>query len=67
MSKYRLGKLQIKRLIEGKSVVNGHGQKFYASENIVDTLKEIDTQNLYDELDIICDGRMIVIKDKVRN
>lgn len=64
MSRYKLGKLQVKRLIEGKCVVDGHGRKFAADEETKKYLEIIDSRNLYDKYDIIIDGRAIDIVEK---
>ena len=61
--KYRLTKLQIKRLIEGKPVINGR-QKLYADDKVKDALKTFDERNLYDKYDVILEDGGLDIKEK---
>lgn len=65
MSRYRLGKMQIKRLLEGKPVMDGHGRKFLATENVKEILKRIDDSNLYSKVDVMVEngGLDIVFKE----
>ena len=42
MAKYILNKHQIKRLIDGKHVIDGHGRKLIAGENVKGVLQKID-------------------------
>ena len=63
MTKYKLGKPQIKRLIEGKSVMDGHGRHFYANDDVKDYLHKIHDNNLYDRFDVILeDGGLDIVK-----
>lgn len=63
MSRYKLGKLQIKRLLEDKPVMDGFGRKYFASEELKETLKELDKHNLYDRYDVIMyDGGVDILE-----
>lgn len=63
MAKYILNKSQIKRLIDGKYVVDGHGRKFLASENIKEVLRKMDELNAYDKFNaIIENGTFDIVK-----
>lgn len=63
MDRYKLGKPQIKRLLEDKPVMDGHGRKFYANEEVKKYLRAIDNKNLYDKFDVIIeDGSLDIVK-----
>ena len=67
--KYRLTKLQVKRLIDGKSVQTGSGIKIYASESLKEGLKNLDKNNVYPVCDIFLDTstKEITIADKKKS
>jgi hypothetical protein len=66
MSRYKLGKPQIKRLLEGKSVMDGHGRHFYANDEVKKYLHKIHDNNLYDKFDVILeDGAMDIRKKEM--
>ena len=67
MGKYKISKAQVKRLIEGNPVVDGHGRKFYANGDVKNLLVAIDTRNLYHKYDLIVENGTldIVTKKKV--
>lgn len=44
MAKYILSKYQIKRLIEGKEIVDSRGRKFLASESVKEQLIKLDCE-----------------------
>lgn len=56
MAKYRLGKSHIKRLISGSYVNNIDGSKYYASDEVIDTLSEIENNDLYSRVDVFLDS-----------
>lgn len=63
MAKYILSKLQIKRLLDGNYVVDGHGKKLIADDNTKDVLRELDKLNLYDKFDAILEnGKFDLVK-----
>lgn len=67
MAKYILSKLQIKRLIDGKHVVDGHGRKLIAGENVKEILSKIDDSNLYDKFDVIIEnGGFDIVKKETK-
>lgn len=61
MSRYKLGKLQIQRLIEGKWVIDGHGKKLTVDKQTREVLKELLDS---DEYEAIIDGRELKIVHK---
>lgn len=61
MSRYKLGKLQIQRLIEGKYVVDGHGKKLTVDKQTREVLKELDCT----KYDVIVENRELKIAEKV--
>ena len=61
--RYKLTKLQIKRLIDGKPVINGR-QKLYADSKVKDALKAFDERNMYDKYDVILENGGIDIREK---
>lgn len=61
MSRYKLGKLQIQRLIDGKYVVDGHGRKFTVDKQTRKMLKELYSSDKYD---FIIENREIKIIEK---
>lgn len=64
MAKYILNKFQIKRLINGQYVVDGHGRKFFAGNEIKELLSLIDENNLYKRFDVtIEDGQIDFVKN----
>jgi len=56
MGRYKLGKPQIKRLLEDKPVMDGHGRKLYANDEVKRELKMIHDNNLYDKFDVNVEG-----------
>ena len=67
MAKYILTKLQIKRLINDKPVIDGRGIKLFASCNVKDVLKKIDELNLYDKCDVVLEnGQIDIVKKKIK-
>jgi hypothetical protein len=65
MSKYTLGKPQIKRLLEGKHVMDGHGRKFIAGDNIKEVLQTLDSYNLYDKFEVYIENGKFDMRKKV--
>lgn len=65
MSRYKLGKAQINRLLEDKPVMDGHGRKFYASDKTKECLQMIYNHNLYDKFDVIVEDGVLDIVKKV--
>lgn len=65
MAKYILGKPQIKRLLEGKTVMDGHGRKFYAGDNIKEVLQKLDEYNLYDQFEVVIENGSFDMRKKV--
>lgn len=65
MAKYILGKLQIKRLLDGKYVMDGRGRKFIIGDNIKEVLQKIDECDLYDKYEIFVENDGIYIREKV--
>lgn len=65
MAKYILNKHQIKRLIDGKHVIDGHGRKLIAGENVKGVLQKIDENNLYDKLKVVIEnGELDILKNE---
>ena len=64
MARYKIGKLQVKRLIENKAVVDGQGRKFLANKEVKDYLTKFDELNLYDKYDIYIDNGGVDIVHK---
>ena len=64
MARYKLSKAQIKRLLEDKPVVDGHGIKYLASPEVKARLQRFDEDNLYDKLNVIMDNGALSIEDK---
>ena len=63
MARYILSKNQIKRLIDGKSVIDGHGRKFVAGKELKETLQLIDKHNLYEKFVVLIEnGEMDILK-----
>ena len=65
MSKYILGKPQIKRLLEGKTVMDGHGRKFVAGDNIKEVLQTLDDYNAYDKFEVVIEDGKFDMRKKV--
>ena len=65
MSKYILGKPQIKRLLEGKTVMDGNGRKFVAGDNIKEVLQTLDDYNAYDIFEVVIDDGKFDMRKKV--
>ena len=66
MGRYRLGKPQVRRLINDSFIMDGHGRKYTANKELKETLKEIDDSNTYNEVDILMyDGGIEVRKKNV--
>ena len=65
MSKYILGKPQIKRLLEGKTVMDGHGRKFVAGDNIKEVLQTLDDYNAYDKFEVVIEDGKFDMRNKV--
>lgn len=53
--RYKLTRPQIRRLIAGECLKDGHGMTYKVSEKIKARLKEIDENNLYVKADIYLD------------
>lgn len=66
MSKYILGKPQIKRLLEGKTVMDGHGRKFVAGDNIKEVLQTLDDYNAYDKFEVVIEDGKFDMRKKVQ-
>lgn len=62
--KYRLTKLQVKRLLDDKPVVDSRGRKFFASKEVKDALKMVDENNLYDQFDVFMENNALDIIKK---
>ena len=65
MSKYILGKPQIKRLLEGKTVMDGNGRKFVAGDNIKEVLQTLDDYNAYDIFEVVIEDGKFDMRKKV--
>lgn len=65
MARYILGKLQIKRLLDGKHVMDGHGRKFIAGDNIKEVLQKIDECDLYDIFEVFIENGGMDMRKKV--
>lgn len=65
MARYILGKLQIKRLLEGKFVVDERGRKFVAGDNIKEVLQKLDELNLYDKFEVFIENGQFDMRKKV--
>ena len=64
--KYVLTKAQIKRLIDGKYVMDGRGRKYFASKEVKENLRELDENNLYDEYSVVVEGNALDILEKIK-
>ena len=65
MARYILGKPQIKRLLEGKTVMDGRGRKFIAGDNIKEVLQMLDEHNLYDKFEVVIENGQFDMRKKV--
>ena len=65
MAKYILSKYQIKRLIEGKEVVDSSGKKYVASEKMKALLNKFDSMDVYEEYEVVFENGSIDIRKKV--
>ena len=65
MSKYIFGKPQIKRLLEGKTVMDGHGRKYVAGDNVKEVLEMLDKYNLYDKFEVFIENGQFDVRKKV--
>ncbi len=66
MSRYRLGKPQVRRLINGDWVMDGHGRKYFANEEVRAGLKNFDDNNRYGGFDIFLENGKIDIYEKAQ-
>lgn len=64
MAKYILTKTQIKRLVDGKPVVDGMGRKFYASENVKEMLKKFIELNAHERFDAVVENGTFHVVEK---
>ena len=62
--KYRLGKLQVRRLINGGYVADGRGKRYTASKELREALKDIDDKDLYGNIDIFLEDGLIDVARK---
>ena len=63
--KYILTKNNIKRLIQGKHVVDERGRRFVAGDKVIDVLKTLDEHNAYDKFDaVIENGQLDLVRKK---
>lgn len=60
MAKYILNKYQIKRLIDGKAIVDSRGRKFLASESVKEQLSKLDCE----KYEVVFENRELAIRDK---
>lgn len=68
MAKYVLTKQQIKRLIEGKNVVDSRGKSYIASERMKALLNKFDSMDVYEEYEVVFEnGNLDIRKKEVRN
>lgn len=65
MARYILGKPQIKRLLEGKTVMDGHGRKFCVGDDIKEVLQMLDNYNLYDKFEVYIENGKLDMRKKV--
>lgn len=56
MGRYKLSKSQVKRLLDGGYVMDGHGRKYQAGENLKEVLQTIDNLDAYDKYDLIIEN-----------
>lgn len=56
MGRYKLGKTQVKRLLDGGYVMDGHGRKYKAEKNLKEVLQTIDELDAYDKYDLIIEN-----------
>ena len=64
MTRHILNKYQIKRLIDGKEVIDSRGRKFIAGENIKELLRKINEYDLYDQYEVIIENNGMDIRKK---
>ena len=63
MARYIIGKSQIKRLLEGKSIQDIHGRNYCAGGNLKEVLQKLDEYNLYDKYEVIFEnGEIDIVK-----
>lgn len=67
MAKYILTKLQIKRLLDGKYVMDGHGRKLIAGKNLKELLGTIDDHDLYDKFEVFIENGQLDMRKKVQD
>ena len=60
MAKYILNKYQIKRLIDGKAIVDSRGRKFLASESVKEQLSKLDCE----KYEVVFENGELAIRDK---
>lgn len=60
MAKYILNKYQIKRLIEGKEIIDSRGRKFVASVALRERLSKLD----HEKYEIVFENGELAIRDK---
>lgn len=56
MARYRVGKAQVKRLLEGKFVTDGEGRNYVTTGELKEFLQMIDDRDLYDRLDLFLEN-----------
>lgn len=64
MSKAIISKSQVKRLLAGGFVVDGHGRKYKADRDTMDLLQRFDENNLYDKLRIVFEDGCIRLEGR---
>ena len=62
MATYRISKQQVKRLLSGGYVQDGHGRKLLATDNVKEVIKTIDDNDLYDKVDILLKDGMLDVR-----
>lgn len=61
MAKYVLNKLQVKRLLEDKPVIDCRGRKYLAEKKLKEILQMIDERDLYHKFEIYIENGEIDI------
>lgn len=64
MSKATISKSQVKKLLAGGHVVDGHGRKFKADRETMDFLQRFEENDLYDKMDIVFEDGCIRLEEK---
>lgn len=62
MAKYILNKSQINRLLDGKFVIDGQGNKFIASDEVKETFQKMEKYQLYEKMNVILENGKLSIE-----